>query len=70
MSVAMNLDQFFPNVKFNGFDWVVRGITEEVCENVQSFRVLRSGEVCVLGTFDQPDTRLRAVFNAMPNQVN
>ena len=40
-----------PDLKFNGFDWVVRGGIEEVCENIQSLRVLQSGEVCVLGKF-------------------
>ena len=43
-----------PDLKFNGFDWVVRGVPDEVCENIQSLRVLQSGEICVLGKFDQP----------------
>ena len=42
-----------PDLKFNGFVWTIRG-TESVCENEQSLRVLRSGEVCVLGKFDAP----------------
>ena len=46
-----------PDLKFEGFSWVIRGGTEEVCENQQSLRVLRSGEVCVLGKFDQPTSK-------------
>jgi hypothetical protein len=45
------------DLKFNGFSWVVRGGTEEVCENQQSLRVLRSGQICVLGKFDQPTSK-------------
>jgi hypothetical protein len=39
-----------PNLRFNGFVWVVRG-TNVVCEDQQSLRVLESGQVCVLGKF-------------------
>jgi hypothetical protein len=39
-----------PDLKFNGFAWVIRG-PEEVCENQQSLRVLQSGQICVLGKF-------------------
>lgn len=39
-----------PDLKFNGFVWVVRG-TEIACENQQSLRVLQSGEICTLGKF-------------------
>ena len=46
-----------PDLIFNGFVWVVRGAIEEVCENTQSLRVLRSGQVCVLGKFDQATTK-------------
>ena len=52
-----HLQGICPDLKFNGFDWVVRGGTEEVCENIQSLRVLQSGEVCVLGKFDQPTNK-------------
>jgi hypothetical protein len=41
-----------PDLKFDGFSWVIRGGLDEVCENEQTLRVLRSGEVCVLGKFD------------------
>jgi hypothetical protein len=40
-----------PDLKFNGFEWTLHGI-ENVCENEQSLRVLRSGQICVLGKFD------------------
>jgi hypothetical protein len=39
------------DLKFEGFVWVLRG-TDEVCENQQSLRVLRSGQVCLLGKFE------------------
>ena len=53
-TLVNHLQGICPDLKFNGFDWVVRGGTEEVCENMQSLRVLQSGQVCVLGKFDQP----------------
>lgn len=40
-----------PGLRFNGFAWVIRGGTDEVCEGQQSLRVLQSGEICVLGKF-------------------
>jgi hypothetical protein len=46
-----------PDLKFNGFSWVIRGGIDEVCENEQTLRVLRSGEICVLGKFDQPTVK-------------
>lgn len=39
------------DLKFNGFVWVLRG-NNDICENVQSLRVLQSGQVCVLGAFE------------------
>ena len=41
------------DLKYEGFVWVVHG-PEEVCENMQSLRVINSGQVCVLGKFDAP----------------
>lgn len=41
-----------PDLKFEGFEWVVHG-PETVCENMQSLRVLHSGQVCELGKFTQ-----------------
>jgi hypothetical protein len=42
-----------PDLKFEGFEWTLRGI-DDICENQQSLRVLRSGQICVLGKFDAP----------------
>lgn len=42
-----------PGLKFNGFVWVLRGI-DQICENQQTLRVLKSGETCMLGKFDPP----------------
>ena len=42
-----------PGLRFNGFAWVLRGIND-ICENQQTLRVLRTGEVCMLGKFDSP----------------
>jgi hypothetical protein len=36
-----------PDIRFNGFSWEVAG--GQVCENMQSIRVLRSGQICTLG---------------------
>lgn len=42
-----------PGLRFNGFIWELRGIND-ICENQQTLRVLKSGEVCMLGKFDPP----------------
>ena len=42
-----------PGLRFNGFSWELRGIND-ICENQQTLRVLRTGEVCMLGKFDPP----------------
>lgn len=42
-----------PGLRFNGFIWELRGIND-ICENQQSLRVIKSGEVCMLGKFDPP----------------
>ena len=39
------------DLKFEGFVWVLHG-SEDVCENEQSLKVLRSGQTCLLGKFD------------------
>lgn len=39
------------DLRYEGFAWVLHG-TEEICENEQSLKVLRSGQICVLGKFD------------------
>ena len=42
-----------PDLQFDGFVWRVRDAGDSVCEDTQSLRVLRSGQVCVLGKFTQ-----------------
>ena len=42
-----------PDLVYDGYVWTIHGAANEVCENMQSLRVLHSGEVCVLGKFDQ-----------------
>jgi hypothetical protein len=39
---------------FNGFVYVVQ--TDEICANLQTIRVLESGDVCVLGAFTKLPT--------------
>ena len=43
-----------PDLKFNGFSWVLRSGDTEVCENTQPIRVIQSMEICTLGKFDPP----------------
>lgn len=43
-----------PDLRFNGFSWVLRGGDDQICENQQTLRVLQSGEICTLGKFDRP----------------
>jgi hypothetical protein len=43
-----------PDLKFNGFVWQSHSGDNKVCENEQSFQVLQSMQVCVLGKFDAP----------------
>jgi hypothetical protein len=42
-----------PDLRFNGFEWTIHDPVAQVCENEQTIRVLRSGEVCSLGKFTQ-----------------
>lgn len=42
-----------PDLVFDGFVWTVRNPDQTVCENMQTLRVLNSGEICTLGKFDQ-----------------
>jgi hypothetical protein len=43
-----------PDLKFMGFAWQMHSGDTKVCENEQSFQVLQSMQVCVLGKFDAP----------------
>jgi hypothetical protein len=38
---------------FGGFAWTINP-SQQVCEDVQSFRALATGEICRLGRFDAP----------------
>lgn len=40
-----------PDLRFNGFTWVLHG-NNDICENMQTLRVLQSGQTCVLGKFE------------------
>jgi hypothetical protein len=46
------------DLKFEGFVWVIRG-PDEVCEHQQSLRVINSGQVCTLGAFDPPVSKMK-----------
>lgn len=41
------------DLRYDGFVWGVRNASGLVCEDIQSLRVLRSGQVCMLGKFRQ-----------------
>ena len=43
------------DLRFNGFVWVLHGVND-ICENAQSIRVLQSGQICLLGRFEQGKT--------------
>ena len=51
-SVLVNhLQGICSDLKFEGFVWVLRG-NNDICENEQSLKVIRSGQTCLLGKFD------------------
>ena len=43
-----------PDLKYNGFAWQSHSGDTKVCESEQSFKVLQSMQICVLGKFDAP----------------
>ncbi len=52
-SVLVNhLQGICSDLRFEGFVWVLQGGDENICENQQSLKVLRSGQTCLLGKFD------------------
>ena len=53
-TLVNRLRGYCPDLRFNGFVWQMPSSDTKVCENAQSFQVLQSGQVCVLGTFDPP----------------
>ena len=42
-----------PDLRWDGFSWTTSDPMEQVCENEQTIRVIRSAEVCALGKFTQ-----------------
>lgn len=42
-----------PDLMFNGFVWVIRNPDQSVCDNMETIRVLRSGEICQIGEFEK-----------------
>lgn len=53
-TLVNRLQGLCPDLKFNGFVWQLRSGDTSVCEDSQSFQVLQSGQVCLLGKFDPP----------------
>ena len=51
-----------PDLKYNGYVWQLRSGDTKVCENAQSFQVIQSGQVCMLGAFT-PAPEKRAAVN-------
>jgi hypothetical protein len=41
------------DMRFTGFSWVLHG-SHDICENQTTLQVLQSGQICILGRFDQP----------------
>lgn len=52
-----------PGLRFHGFSYVVRG-NNEICGNLQSIRVLETGNVCLLGPFVPGETKPPATDGA------
>jgi hypothetical protein len=50
-TLVNHLQGICSDLRYEGFVWQVRG-TDEICENLQSLKVLRSGQTCLLGKFD------------------
>ena len=53
-TLVNHLQGYCPDLKFFGFAWQAHSGDTKVCEREQSFRVLQSMQVCVLGKFDPP----------------
>jgi len=51
-TLVNRLQGLCPGLRFNGFVWQLRSGDTSVCEKSQSFQVIQSGEVCMLGAFD------------------
>jgi hypothetical protein len=55
-----NLKGACPDLVFDGFVWVVRNPNNTVCDNMETIRVLKSGEICQIGTFDKQPAQSKA----------
>jgi hypothetical protein len=56
-SVLVNhLQGICTDLRYYGFIWSVPG-TEDICEREISLKVLHSGQICILGKFDQVKNR-------------
>ena len=53
-TMVNHLQGYCPDLKFFGFAWQSHSGDTKVCEKEQSFRVLQSMQICVLGKFDPP----------------
>jgi len=49
-----------PDLDFEGFVWTIRNPDNTVCESMESLRVLRSGQICMLGKFSRVDSPKRS----------
>jgi hypothetical protein len=59
-TLVNHLQGVCPDLKFHGFVWVAHSGDTKVCEREQSFQVLESMQVCVLGKFDPATTEKHA----------
>ena len=50
-TLVNHLQGICTDLRYEGFAWNVPG-TQDICENQQSFHVLRSGQTCTLGKFE------------------
>lgn len=55
-----NLKGACPDLVFNGYVWVIRNPDNTVCDNEETIKVLRSGEICQIGTFDKQPAKTQA----------
>jgi len=53
-SMVNHLQGYCPDLKYFGFAWKTHSGSTKVCENEDSFSVIQSMQVCVLGKFDPP----------------
>lgn len=50
-TLTNQLQGYCPDLKYHGFVWQMPSSDTSVCENSQSFQVLQSSQICVLGKF-------------------